>query len=220
MILTATMQDYAKAIYFLSQDGRSVTNGQLAAYFGISAPAITEMLKKLAAQGITNYRPRAGVRLTAQGTTVALRVIRHHRLIELYLVTALGMPWDVVHAEAEVLEHVMSDALEARITAFLNDPLVDPHGAPIPARDGTLPYRPMHVLTALPSGCAATIVAVDDRDSARLRYLASLGIVPNTRVVVTAQAPFDGPLTLDVGDPALRQHLDARLATQVFVHPA
>jgi DtxR family Mn-dependent transcriptional regulator len=214
------MQDYAKAIYLLGQDDQRVTNGQLASYFAISAPAITEMLKKLAAHDLVAYHPRAGVRLTAQGARVALRVIRHHRLIELYLVTALGMPWDAVHAEAEVLEHVMSDALEARITAVLNDPLVDPHGAPIPARDGTLPHRPMHALATLPPGCAATVVAVDDRDSARLRYLASLGIVPNTRVVVTAQAPFDGPLTLAVGEQAVRQHLDARLATQVFVHPS
>lgn len=220
MILTATMQDYAKAIYLLGQDGLPVTNSQLSLHFGISAPAITDMLKKLVAHGITDYSPRAGVRLTAQGTRVALRIIRHHRLIELYLVTVLGMPWDVVHAEAEVLEHVMSDALEARITAVLNDPLVDPHGAPIPTRDGTLPYRPMHALTTLPPGCAATIVAVDDRDAARLRYLASLGMVPNTRVVVIEQAPFDGPLTLTVGNPARPQHLDARLASQIFVYPS
>jgi DtxR family Mn-dependent transcriptional regulator len=220
MALTATMQDYAKAIYLLGQDNRPVTNGQLTTHFGTSAPAITEMLKKLAAHGIVDYHPRAGVRLTAQGTSVALTVLRHHRLIELYLVTALGMPWDVVHAEAEVLEHVMSAALEARITAFLNDPQVDPHGAPIPARDGTIPHRPMHALASLPPGRTATIVAVDDGDAARLRYLASLGILPNTRVVVTAQAPFDGPLTLAVGDQAVRRHLDARLATHVFVHPS
>jgi DtxR family Mn-dependent transcriptional regulator len=219
MNLTATMQDYAKVIYLLGEDGRPVTNGQLATHFGISAPAITEMIKKLAGYGIVDYHPRVGVRLTAEGSRVALTVIRHHRLIELYLVTALGMPWDVVHAEAEVLEHVLSDSLEARMTAFLNDPQVDPHGAPIPARDGTVPHRPMHALATLLPGCAATVVAVDDRDAARLRYLASLGLVPNTRVVVTAQAPFDGPLTLDVGNQAIRQHLDARLATQIFVQP-
>lgn len=220
MTLTATMQDYAKAIYLLGQDARSVTNGQLATYFGISAPAVTEMLKKLAVHGLIDYHPRADVNLTAQGTSVALTIIRHHRLIELYLVTALGMPWDVVHAEAEVLEHVMSASLEARITAVLNDPLFDPHGAPIPARDGTIPYRPMHALTALLPGCTATIVAVDDRDAARLRYLASLGLVPNTRVVVTAQAPFEGPLTLTVGESARPQHVDARLASQIFVSPS
>ncbi|HYF66178.1 MAG TPA: metal-dependent transcriptional regulator [Herpetosiphonaceae bacterium] len=220
MNLTAKMQDYAKAIYLLSHNERRVTNGQLAAYFGISAPAITEMLKKLAGQGLADYHPRAGVRLTAEGARVALTVLRHHRLIELYLVTALGMPWDAVHAEAEVLEHVLSSTLEARITAFLNDPQVDPYGAPIPARDGTVPQRPMHALATLTPGCAATVAAVDDRDAAILRYLASLGIVPNARLVVADQAPFDGPLSLDVGEQSVRRYLDARLATQVFVHPA
>ena len=141
MTVTSTIQDYVKAVYMLQLEETPVTNGRLAAYFAISAPAVTDMVKRLHSMALVDYHPREGVRLTVRGEQVALEVVRHHRLLELYLVEALGMGWDEVHAEAEVLEHVLSDRLEERIVAVLGNPQFDPHGAPIPAADGSIPPR-------------------------------------------------------------------------------
>ncbi len=217
MRITTGVQDYVKAIYELQQVEAPVSNGRLATHFGFSAPAITEMVKKLESLQLVDYQAREGVTLTPIGEKVALEMIRHHRLLELYLVEALGMSWDEVHAEAEVLEHVLSEALEERISAYLGDPKFDPHGAPIPARDGTLPQRTSRLLTTLEVGQSATIVEVDDRDSERLRYLADLGLLPSTPVHLVERAPFDGPLTLDVGDPPQRQVIDHRLARLIHI---
>ena len=220
MNLTASGQDYIKAIYFLQQRKSPVTNSRLAAHFTVSAPSITEMVQKLHRLDFVEYHPREGVRLTRAGEELALELIRHHRLLELYLVEALGMPWDEVHAEAEVLEHVLSDAVEARIAAYLGDPQFDPHGAPIPARDGSLPHRVTQSLAILAHGVPAQVVEVDDGEPERLRYLAELGLVPQTAVVVIAQAPFDGPLTVHVGESSAVRVVDARLAGLIHVQCA
>jgi len=217
MRITAGVQDYVKAIYTLQQTEAPVSNGRLAQHFGFSAPAITEMVKKLETLQLVDYQTRGGVRLTAVGEQIALEMIRHHRLLELYLVEALGMSWDQVHDEAEVLEHVISETLEERIATFLGNPQFDPHGAPIPARDGTLPKRDSQPLTLLDVGCRARVVEVDDRDAERLRYLAGLGITPGTEIVLLARAPFEGPLTLQVGIALIERVLDSRLAVRIQV---
>jgi DtxR family transcriptional regulator, Mn-dependent transcriptional regulator len=217
MRITAGVQDYVKAIYTLQQIASPVSNGRLASHFGFSAPAITEMVKKLETLQLVDYQAREGVRLTDVGERIALEMIRHHRLLELYLVEALGMSWDEVHDEAEVLEHVLSETLEDRIAAYLGNPQFDPHGAPIPARDGTLPQRVSQPLTSLEVGTRALIVEVDDDDAERLRYLADLGLVPQTTIVLLARAPFEGPLTLQVGEDSLQQVLDSRLAARIQV---
>jgi DtxR family Mn-dependent transcriptional regulator len=220
MNLTSSGQDYIKAIYLLQQRESPVTNGRLATHFRVSAPSVTEMVQKLHRLDLVDYHPREGVRLTAAGEQAALELIRHHRLLELYLVEALGMTWDEVHAEAEVLEHVLSEAVEERIAAYLGDPQFDPHGAPIPARDGSLPQRVAQSLATLTHGVPARVVEVDDGAPDRLRYLAELGLVPQTAVVVAAQAPFDGPLTLHVGESATVRIIDARLAALIRVQSA
>lgn len=219
MRVTAGVQDYVKAIYELQQTEAPVSNGRLAGYFSFSAPAITDMVKKLEALQLVEYQSREGVRLTTLGEKMALEMIRHHRLLELYLVQALGMTWDEVHAEAEVLEHVISETLEDRIAEYLGHPQFDPHGAPIPARDGTIPSRSAQSLLALEVGGAALVAEVDDRDPARLRYLADLGLVPNTPIILSARAPFDGPLTLLVGEPPVERVIDSRLASRIQVTP-
>ncbi|MBP8252957.1 MAG: metal-dependent transcriptional regulator [Herpetosiphon sp.] len=215
MRITSGVQDYVKAIYTLQQTESPVSNGRLAAYFGFSAPTITEMVKKLEGLNMVEYQAREGVRLTESGKKIALEMIRHHRLLELYLVEALGMSWDEVHDEAEVLEHVISETLEERIAEFLGDPQFDPHGSPIPARDGSLPQRASYLLNQLEVGQHALIVEVDDDDAERLRYLAELGLIPQTPIELIARAPFDGPLTLHVGD--MNQVIDARLARLIHV---
>ncbi len=217
MRITPGVQDYVKAIYTLQQDEAPVSNGRLATHFGFSAPAITEMVKKLETLQLVDYQAREGVRLTDVGEQIALEMIRHHRLLELYLVEALGMSWDEVHVEAEVLEHFLSETLEERIAAYLGDPQFDPHGAPIPARDGTLPQRDSLSLASLEVGSRSLIVEVDDRDPERLRYLADIGLLPQTEIVLLARAPFDGPLTLQVGQPAVERVLDSRLAARIQV---
>ena len=217
MRITSGVQDYVKAIYELQHVEAPVSNGRLATFFGFSAPAITEMVKKLEALNLVDYQAHKGVTLTDFGEKVALEMLRHHRLLELYLVEALGMSWDEVHAEAEILEHVLSETLEDRIAAYLGDPQFDPHGAPIPARDGTLPERSAYLLASLEEGQSASIVEVDDRDAERLRYVANLGLLPSTPIQVLKKAPFDGPLTLLVGDPPLEQVIDRRLARLIKV---
>lgn len=217
MRITAGVQDYVKAIYTLQQEEAPVSNGRLASYFGFSAPTITEMVKKLESLELVDYQARYGVRLTEIGEKIALEMIRHHRLLELYLVQALGMSWDEVHDEAEVLEHVLSEALEERIAEYLGHPQFDPHGSPIPARDGSIPQRDSCSLALLELNQIARIVEVEDRDAARLRYLADLGLTPNNVITIIARAPFDGPLTLCVGAEQTQQVLDSRLATRIQV---
>lgn len=155
------------------------------------------------------------MRLTDTGEKVALETIRHHRLIELYLVEALGYGWDEVHEEAEELEHYISEKFEARIAAFLGNPLFDPHGDPIPTVEGTLPDSASVRLIDVPVGTDACIVRVCNQHNDQLRYIASMGLVPGTRVVVTDVAPFKGPITLQVDDAM--QVIDSRLAQTIFV---
>src|SRR5215212_7993970 len=148
------IEDYLKATYLLHQEHSKVTTSLLAEHLGFAAPSVTGMLQKLAKLNLVLYTPYQGVALTDIGERMALEVLRHHRLLELFLVEALGYSWEEVHAEADILEHVISEQFEARIAAHLGHPTVDPHGDPIPLLDGTLPEYPCYPLTNLPVGVA------------------------------------------------------------------
>ncbi len=221
MLLTTAAEDYLKAIFELQRDEgqASVTTSSLAARLGVARASVTGMLKKLAAgkPALIHYRRYRGVRLTPTGEKAALEVVRHHRLIESYLARELGYAWDEVHPEADRLEHVMSQALEDRMAAVLGDPQADPHGEPIPARDGTLPARPESRLSEMAVGRTAVISRVPDQDAALLRYLAQLGLRPNSRIEVRGQAPFDGPVHVHVAGGRATHALSRRVAERVFV---
>src|SRR4051812_19000166 len=196
--LTAAVQDYAKAIYTLeSSDGAASTTG-LATLLEVRPASVSGMLRKLSALGLVEHERYRGVRLTERGRRVALEVIRHHRLVELFLVEALGMTWDEVHAEAEVLEHVLSEELEELIAAKLGDPAFDPHGDPIPSRELTVPADESRSLYALEPGECGTFVRVSDSDPAMLRFLSERGIAPGAAVEVVERQPFDGPVYVRV----------------------
>jgi DtxR family transcriptional regulator, Mn-dependent transcriptional regulator len=182
-MLSASVEDYAKAIYALEDRYGVASTNALAERLGVSAPAVSAMVKKLDGLGYVSHLRYRGVRLTASGRRVALEVLRHHRLLETYLVEELGVPWDRVHAEAEVLEHHLSEGLEARIAAKLGEPTHDPHGDPIPALDGSVDEPDTVRLDSLQNGERARFVRVSDSDPALLRELARLGIAPGDEVV-------------------------------------
>jgi DtxR family Mn-dependent transcriptional regulator len=204
-----------KAIYLVETERGSVTTQALAERMEVAAPSATGMLKKLAELKLVKHEPYHGVELTAAGRKIALEVIRHHRLLELYLAEALGYPWDKVHAEAEKLEHHISEEFEDRIAALLGNPVTDPHGDPIPAKDGTLPPQTTIRLSDATDGETVTVSRVAAQDAAQLTYLGSLGIRPAASLTLLAKAPFDGPLHLRVGSN--EHHLGLNLAMQIFI---
>ena len=197
------MEDYVKAIYALqSRDacGDPVSTNALADRLGVTPGSASAMVKRLGELGLVSHVPYRGVSLTDAGRRVALEVIRHHRLLELYLVRSLGVPWDRVHEEAEVLEHVLSEQLEERIAAQLGDPTLDPHGDPIPSRELVLTEPETESLHALRTGARGVFVRVSDADPEMLRYLAQRGIAPGNRLEVVDRQPFGGPLFVRFGD--------------------
>ncbi len=202
--LSEAAEDYLKAIWTLSEGeaegSRRITTTALAAELSVSAASTTAMLKKLAKLRLVDHEPYHGVSLTPAGERVALEVVRHHRLVERFLVEALGVPWDEVHAEAERWEHVLSEELEQRMDEALGFPTTDPHGSPIPGRDGAMTRPPRLSLADLEPGRTATIVEVSDRDPGLLRYVAELGLVVGTTLTLVAAEPFGGPLRLTVGE--------------------
>jgi DtxR family Mn-dependent transcriptional regulator len=237
--LTAPVEDYLKAIFEIEladakgaaeQPAGAGTN-EIAQSLGIAPASVTGMLQRLAEQGLIHYERYRGVRLSEAGRRAALRTIRRHRIIEAYLTKALGYPWDRVHEEAERLEHAASDELIDRMASAIGEPTTDPHGAPIPTRDGTLDARPLLALVDVDVGDVVRIRQVGDRDPERLRYLAELGVTPGADVRVVARAPFGGPITLQIvregsvksrtaGGAARRARESAigpMLAAQVFV---
>jgi DtxR family Mn-dependent transcriptional regulator len=199
-ILTAAVEDYVKAVYALESEDETASTTALAQRLGVRPGSVSGMLRKLTALGLVEHEPYRGARLTEQGRRVALEVIRHHRLLELYLVESLGMSWDEVHAEAEVLEHVLSEGLEELIAAKLGNPTLDPHGDPIPSRELTIAPDESRSLYALEPGENGIFVRVSDADPAMLRFLADRGIAPGAEVEVIERQPFDGPLYVRVAD--------------------
>ena len=207
------VQDYLREIYKLELAGRRATTSQIAERLGVAPPSATAMVKRLAALGLAEHQPYRGVVLTTSGRRIALEVIRHHRLLEQYLADSLGVPIDAVHAEADRLEHALSEELEARIDASLGFPTHDPHGDPIPnaaLRLAPTRFRPLGELSA---GEEATVRRVPDGDAALLRYLVSLALIPGENVEVRASAPFEGPITVRARgvEHAISRELAARI---------
>jgi DtxR family Mn-dependent transcriptional regulator len=196
--LTPAMEDYLKTVYLMSEQGEVTVLG-LAQARAVASPSVTDMVRRLAKLGLLHHERYGGVTLTPAGRAIALEIIRHHRLLELYLTEFLGMPWEEVHAEADRLEHHISEDLEERIAARLGQPTRDPHGDPIPSRDGRLDAGDEVPLSALDTGDEGVVVRVPDGEPALLRYLAALGLVPGASVAVADVAPFGAVRTLRVG---------------------
>jgi DtxR family transcriptional regulator, Mn-dependent transcriptional regulator len=209
--LSPAVQDYLKAIYALDAAGIQVSTSALADRMGVSAPSATAMMKRLAELGLAERAPYRGVVLTEAGRRGALEMLRHHRLLERYLADTLGLPLDQVHAEAERLEHVLSEELEARIDEALGFPTHDPHGDPIPDRNLELSGSVARLLVDLSPGDRTTVSRVPDNDAGVLRYLEELGLVPGEPVELTAIAPFGGPIGVRTatGEHAIARELAA-----------
>lgn len=214
--LTPAVENYLKAIYTLQQrEAAACTNALCAQLGGLKPGSVSGMLRRLEELGLVQHQLYQGARLTPAGERAALALIRNHRLLETFLVQALGYSWDEVHVEAEALEHHLSPKLTARIAAWLGEPHVDPHGDPIPTADGTLPAQSGRRLNDLAPGTSATVLRVIDQGAAQLRYLASLGLVPGAVVTVLAAGPFEGPLTVAVAEQ--QQHMSYELGHTLVV---
>jgi DtxR family Mn-dependent transcriptional regulator len=198
--VTAAVEDYAKAIYALqTQSGSAVTTNAIADRLGVTPASASNMAKKLSALGLVEHVPYKGVRLTDAGQRVALEVLRHHRLLELYLAERLDVPWDRVHDEAEVLEHVLSEELEELIARKLGDPTHDPHGDPIPTRELRIEEGQTKSMQSLEPGAQGRFVRISDSDPAMLRYLADQGIAPGDDFEIVDKQPFEGPVSARFG---------------------
>jgi DtxR family transcriptional regulator, Mn-dependent transcriptional regulator len=212
---TEAVEDYAKAIYSLSLrgGGAPVSNSALAARLGVAPASVTAMLKRMAEQGLVAHRPYEGVTLTDAGLRVALEVLRHHRLLESYFADVLGMPWDRVHAEAEVLEHYISEDLEQRIDDALGNPSRDPHGDPIPSADLEVEADVGVPLSDVEPGTTGRLVRVSDSDPEMLRFLAERGIQPGVELRLERREPFGGAAIVAVGDTshAIGSELERRM---------
>ena len=215
--LSGPVEDYLKAIYDIGRDAGSAATNDIAQRLSIAPASVSGMVRRLAEQGLVAYERYRGARLTALGRRAALRTLRRHRVIESYLAEALGYPWDRVHAEAERLEHAASEELIDRMAAAIGEPEVDPHGAPIPTREGSVDETRHLPLTELPVGASARVMRVGDDDAALLRYLSELELLPGTVVALASRAPFGGPLTLIVN--GARRVIGAELAAQLLVAP-
>ena len=212
--LTVAVQDYLKAIYALESVGERATTSALAGRMGVSAPSATAMTKRLAELGLVERAPYKGVALTEAGRRGALEVLRHHRLLERYLADRLGLSLDEVHAEADRLEHALSEELEAKIDAELGFPTHDPHGDPIPDRELRVATGRGRTLVDLEPGERTSVSRVPDGNPELLRYLAELGLVPGSDVELVSQAPFGGPVTVRTanGDHAISRELADRIS--------
>jgi DtxR family Mn-dependent transcriptional regulator len=217
--VSPAVQDYAKAIYSLEQrgEGGAVSTNALAERLGVSAASASSMVKKLDGLGIVEHVPYRGVGLTERGISVALEVLRHHRLLERFLVEELGVPWDRVHDEAEVLEHHLSEDLEELIAAKLGHPTIDPHGDPIPTADLKIVESPTLAMDALDIGAAGRFVRVSDSDPEMLRYLGARGIAPGDTFEVVDKQPFGGPIFARFGTNEGVHPLGGRLAAAMRV---
>ncbi|MCD4685828.1 MAG: metal-dependent transcriptional regulator [Anaerolineae bacterium] len=211
------MEDFLKAVYLLQQERERVQTSILAEALGITAPSTTEMAKKLARANLVEHEPYRGMRLTTAGKRVALEIIRNHRLLELFLVQALGYTWDEVHEEAERLEHAISERLAQRIAEYLGHPSFDPHGDPIPSPDGDVHQRDLTPLSEWPLNQIGKIARLRDQAPDMLRYLAGKGLIIGALVEVLRSDPFEGPLTLYVAGE--EQVIGVNVAQFVLVTP-
>lgn len=198
--LTRSVEDYLKAIYHLSASGGFAATSDIADMLDVAPPSVSGMVKRLSEAGLIEHVPYRGVQLTSQGRRAALRMVRRHRILESYLLQHLGFNWDDVHEEAERLEHAVSDTLIDRMATRLGDPHYDPHGAPIPTAAGDIEEAELMTLADAAPGAKLELRQVEDRDPAKLRYLAEQGLVPGVRLEVVARQPFNGPTSVRMGD--------------------
>jgi DtxR family Mn-dependent transcriptional regulator len=219
--LSGPVEDYLKAIYDLERGAQPATTNEIAERLAISPASVSGMVRRLADQGLITHEPYRGVRLTEDGRRAALRTLRRHRILECYLTEVLGYPWDRVHDEAEQLEHTASEELIERMASALGDPSHDPHGAPIPSREGEVDETTLRTLADAAVGEQVRVRQVMDKDAERLRYLAELGIRPGALVRILERAPFGGPITLGVGRSGggVTRVIGPALAEQVLVEP-
>lgn len=213
--LSPPIEDYLKTIYLLREREGTATTTAIAAALEVTPASVTGMIKKLAELKLVRHTPYQGVELTKSGEKIALEMVRHHRLLELFLMEALGYTWDEVHAEAHMLEHVISEEFEERMAARLGYPTVDPHGDPIPTKDGTVAAVKEHALLAMQPGESAQITHLSDTNSEMLRYAATLGLTPSTRLTLIQAEPFGGSLRVKIGKA--EKSIGRELAAQIFV---
>jgi len=214
-MLSRASEDYLKAIHFLQITDKKVSTSAIAERLGVAQASVTGMIKKMAEMKLVEHSPYQGVELTAAGEKIALEIIRHHRLLELYLAEAMGYSWDKVHDEAEKLEHVISEEFEDKIDEFLGRPTADPHGAPIPTKDGQMPAFQGFALSQAEAGDHVIVRMVSDRDAEKLRYLGKIGLFPNVEIVVIDKAPFNGPMHVRINETS--HHLGRELADMIVV---
>jgi len=202
--LTRSVEDYLKTIYHLSNQGGFASTSDIASMLEVAPPSVSGMVKRLSETGLIEHVPYRGVQLTSQGRRAALKMIRRHRILELYLTQQLGYDWGGVHAEAERLEHAVSDELIERMARALGDPQYDPHGDPIPTAAGEIEEAELVALADAPVGAKLELRQVGTQDTARLRYFAGQGLTPGVLLSVTDRQPFNGPTTIAFvpsGDP-------------------
>ena len=221
-MLSQTMENYVKTVYELQQEAEWVSTSALSRRLSHAPASVTNMIKKLATPelGMLDYVPYKGVQLTPVGEKVALEVIRHHRLIELYLAEVMGIPWDEVHDEAEKIEHVISEDIEERMAAALGHPTIDPHGSPIPAKNGDMVDRQAEPLAEMMVGTSAVVAEVYDEDPALLRYLGDLGLYPHKTITLVKKEPFGGPYVIQLDGMIETISLGETVAGLISVIPA
>lgn len=215
-MLSQAVEDYLKTIYKLQDSGAASTT-EIARSMNVSSASVTNMVKRLAQMGLVEYQSYKGVTLTTAGNKIALEIIRHHRLLETYLKEVMGYPWDKMHEEAEHLEHHISEEFEQKLEEMLGYPTHDPHGDPIPTRDGQIAAVAGAPLSEAKPGKTHIVQRVSDADPALLTYLEELGLMPGALVKVVRCAPFNGPLTLSIEDQ--EQVVGHAVAGSVFVAP-
>ena len=217
--LTQSIEDYLKAIFELTQKSGRASTTQLAEHLNVTPASVTGMIKKLAATNppLLEYRKHRGVVLTDNGRAIALEILRHHRLLELFLHEVLGYPWDEVDEEADRLEHVISEKFEERIAKALGHPEYDPHGDPIPTKDLRMPSTSTIPLSTLRPGQSASIKRVKDDDSELLKHLEAIGVIPDTRIAITNYSEFDGNLHIIIEKSNQVEVLGPKITNQIFV---
>lgn len=215
MVLSQSVEDYLKTIYKLQADGEPASTTKIAEAMNVSSASATNMIKRLADMRLVKYQSYKGASLTESGKKIALEIIRHHRLLELYLLEVMGYSWDEVHDEAEKLEHHISERFEDKIADLLDHPTYDPHGDPIPSKEGIMPQMEVEALTEVKEGHRYIVSRVRDQDPELLRYLEKIGLQPGVRLIIQSKAPFEGPITVHIEDS--KQVLGFDMARHILV---
>lgn len=215
MVLSQAIEDYLKAIYTLENEESGASTTKIAESLDVSSASATNMIKRLSKMGLVDYQSYKGARLTESGQKIALEIIRHHRLLELYLLEVMGYSWDEVHDEAEKLEHHISERFEDKIAQLLDDPTHDPHGDPIPTKDGLMPKMDAEPLIEVDTEKTYIVSRVKDQDPKLLQYLEQIGLLLGTKIEVKEKAPFDGPITLLIENN--EQVIGNDMAKNIFV---